>query len=128
MWPVMDENPFLQYLGVELLAWRPGYAELGCMLRLEMLNRNGALQGGVVATLLDAVCGYSGLFSAAGEPKRHGVTISLTVNYMSRIQRGEVRAIGHLKGGGKRVFFAYGEVVDESGKVVASGQTAHKYL
>lgn len=124
----MDENPFLQHLGVEILAWRPGYAELGCALRSEMLNRSGALQGGVVATLLDAACGYSGLFAESGEPKRHGVTISLMVNYMGRIQSGRVRAIGHLKGGGRSVFFAYGEVIDESGTVVASGQTAHKYL
>jgi uncharacterized protein (TIGR00369 family) len=125
---MMDENPFLQSLGVEIVAWRSGYAELSCELKPEMLNRSGALQGGVVATLIDAACGYSGLYSAPDEPKRHGVTISLSVNYMDRIQSGKVRAIGHLKGAGRKVFFAYGEVLDEAGKVVASGQTAHKCL
>ena len=124
----MDENPFLQSLGVEIVTWRSGYAELSCKLKPEMLNRSGALQGGVVATLIDAACGYSGLYSALDEPKRHGVTISLSVNYMGRLQSGRVRAIGYLKGAGRKVFFAYGEVLDEAGKVVASGQTAHKCL
>jgi len=125
---MMDENPFLQSLGVEIVTWRSGYAELSCKLKPEMLNRSGALQGGVVATLIDAACGYSGLYSALDEPKRHGVTISLSVNYMGRLQSGKVRAIGYLKGAGRKVFFAYGEVLDETGKVVASGQTAHKCL
>ncbi len=125
---MMDENPFLQSLGVEIVTWRSGYAELSCKLKPEMLNRSGALQGGVVATLIDAACGYSGLYSALDEPKRHGVTISLSVNYMGRLQSGKVRAIGYLKGAGRKVFFAYGEVLDEAGKVVASGQTAHKCL
>jgi uncharacterized protein (TIGR00369 family) len=125
---MMDENPFLQSLGVEIVTWRSGYAELSCELKPEMLNRSGALQGGVVATLIDAACGYSGLYSALDEPKRHGVTISLSVNYMGRLQSGRVRAIGYLKGAGRKVFFAYGEVLDEAGKVVASGQTAHKCL
>lgn len=124
----MNENPFLRSLGVEIVAWRPGYAELSCELKPEMLNRSGALQGGVVATLLDAACGYSGLYSAPDEPMRHGVTISLAVNYVGRLHSGKVRAVGHLKGAGRKVFFAYGEVLDEAGKVVASGQTAHKCL
>ncbi len=124
----MDENPFLRSLGVEIVNWRAGYAELSCELKPEMLNRSGALQGGVVATLIDAACGYSGLYSGPDEMKRHGVTISLSVNYMGRLQSGRVLAIGYLKGTGRKVFFAYGEVLDEAGKIVASGQTAHKCL
>jgi uncharacterized protein (TIGR00369 family) len=124
----LDENPFLNSLGVEIVSWSEGYAELSCTLKPEMLNRSGALQGGVVATLIDAACGYSGLYAPSNEPKRHGVTISLTVNYIGRLLRGNVRVIGRLKGAGRKVFFAYGEVLDETGAIVASGQTAHKLL
>jgi acyl-coenzyme A thioesterase PaaI-like protein len=56
------------------------------------------------------------------------VTISLAVNYVGMLQSGKIRAIGYLKGAGRKVFFAYGEVLDEDGKIVASGQTAHKCL
>ena len=53
----MDDNPFLRLLGVELTDWQPDLAELQCELRPELLNRSGALQGGVLATLIDAAWG-----------------------------------------------------------------------
>jgi acyl-coenzyme A thioesterase PaaI-like protein len=62
------ENPFLASLGMTRSDWREGYAEFRLDLQPELLNRQRVLQGGVVATLLDAACGYAGLYSA--DPQR----------------------------------------------------------
>jgi len=35
---------------------------------------------------------------------------------------------GALQGGGRKVFFACAEAFDAEGNLVASGQTAHKYV
>jgi uncharacterized protein (TIGR00369 family) len=124
----MDDNPFLRLLGVELTDWQPDLAELQCELRPELLNRSGALQGGVLATLIDAACGYSGLYGGTPDQPRHAVTITLNVNYVGRVSSGRLRAVGRRYGGGRKVFFARGEVFDARGNLVAAGQTAHKYV
>ncbi|MEK6593808.1 MAG: PaaI family thioesterase [Pseudomonadota bacterium] len=123
----MDNNPFLRLLGVEIVAWQPDLVELRCELKPELLNRSGALQGGVLATLIDAACGYSGLYCGEADQPRHAVTITLAVNYLRKVSSGRLRAVGKRHGGGRKVFFARGEVFDADGNLVASGQTAHKY-
>jgi uncharacterized protein (TIGR00369 family) len=124
----MDNNPFLRLLGVEIVAWQPDAVELRCEPRPELLNRNGALQGGVLATLIDAACGYSGLYCGEADQARHAVTITLAVNYVNKVSSGQLRVLGKRYGGGRNVFFASAEVFDAAGTLVASGQTAHKYV
>lgn len=124
----MDNNPFLRLLGVEIVSWQSDAVELCCEIKPELLNRNGALQGGVVATLIDAACGYSGLYCAEADRPRHAVTITLGVSYVNKVSSGRLRVLGKRYGGGRRVFFASAEVFDAGGKLVASGQTAHKYV
>ncbi len=48
------------------------------------LNRPGSLQGGVVATLLDAACAYTGLRTAAEPPAAQAVTVMLTISYPAK--------------------------------------------
>ncbi len=108
--------------------WQPDLAELQCELRPELLNRSGALQGGVLATLIDAACGYSGLYGGMADRPRHAVMITLAVNYVGKVSSGRLRAVSKRCGGGRKVFFACVEVFDAEGNLVASGQTAHKYV
>lgn len=56
------DNPFLEMLDVRLIAWRDGYAEMVMPVDARKLNRQGVVQGGAVATLLDAASGYAGIF------------------------------------------------------------------
>ena len=124
----MNDNPFLALLGVKLVRWEDGRAELECDLRPELLNRSGAVQGGVIATLIDVACGYSGLYSDVPGEEKHAVTITLNVNYASRVDSGVLRAVGTRYGGGRKVYFSRAEILDGDGTLVAAGQCAHKYL
>ena len=124
----LEEAPrFGKLVGYRLVEWRDGYAELVLDLDDRHMNRSGLVHGGVHATLLDVVCGYAGVYTAVEGNVRASVTVSLTINYKGRASGGRLRAIGRHAGGGRSMFFASGEVQDETGAVVASAEGIFKY-
>lgn len=122
-----SENPFLHALGIEWAVWTHDAAELLLPVASWQLNRQGTLQGGVISTLLDAACGYSGLFALPDERRKHAVTLSLSINFVARVSEGTVRAVGKRTGGGRKIFFADGALVSESGTLVATAQGSFKF-
>lgn len=113
------DNPFLELIGARLVRWEQGYCEWELDIAPYHLNSQGSLQGGVIATLLDAACGYSGFFREPGEPVLRTATISLTVHYMAKATQGRLLARGRRVGGGKSVFFAEAELIREDGAPIA---------
>jgi uncharacterized protein (TIGR00369 family) len=120
------DNPFLEALGATHTAWRTGYAEFTMPIHAGHLNRQRILQGGAIATLLDAACGYAGLFTSGTEPV-HGFTLSLTVNYLDRGIGDKVVAKGFLERAGRSVYFARGEAWVDGRVMIASAQGTFKY-
>src|SRR6202008_2514487 len=116
------DNPFLETLGVSVAQWREGYAELVMPIEASKLNRQGVLQGGAIATLLDAAAGYAGLFAPVGDPPRHGFTLSLTTNYLDKGLGQFVRTKGFLERGGRSIFFARAEAWVDDRLLIASAQ------
>jgi uncharacterized protein (TIGR00369 family) len=116
------DNPLLEDLGVRLLAWDEGVCELGLELQPRHLNRRGRLQGGVTATLLDAVCGYAGLLSSASAEPAEAATITLSVSYLAKSSAGTLRAVGRRTGGGRNIYFSCGELYAEDGTLIATAQ------
>lgn len=122
-------NPFLERLGVTLIAWNPTGVEMALSPGDAHGNRTGIVQGGVVATLMDAACGYAGLYSEPGAPLRHSTTISLTINFVAPARLGQtLRIVGRLIGQGRSIYFSCAEVHDASGVLVASAQGAFKRM
>lgn len=115
----MPDNPFLELLGARLVHWDHGQCEWQLDIAPHHLNSQGSLQGGVIATLLDVACGYSVFFHAADEPPARTATISLTIHYLARVDGGRVVARGRQVGGGKAIFFAEAELLDEVGGTIA---------
>jgi uncharacterized protein (TIGR00369 family) len=121
------DNPFLHMLGTELLVWQPGLAELALRIAPAHLNRQGRLQGGVIASLLDAACGYSALYAGPGAAPRHASTLQLSVSFLAPISSGSIRATGTRTGGGKHIYFAQGRIVSETGILIATAQASFKF-
>ncbi len=121
------DNPFLDYLGVRRVAWREGYAEFQVPVGPVLLNRQGVLQGGLIATLLDVACGYSGLFSADAARPVHGHTLSLTCNFLDKGIGELVVAKGFLERKGSAIFFARGEAWVDSRILIATAQGTFKF-
>jgi uncharacterized protein (TIGR00369 family) len=120
------DNPFLEYLDARHVGWKEGYAEFRMPIQPKHLNRRGVLQGGVVATLLDAACGYSGLYAPEDEPARHGFTLSLTVNYLDTGLGESVTAKGFIERQGRSIFFSRGEAWVDDKILIASAQGTFK--
>lgn len=116
-------NPLLDDLGIGLSLWEPGLARFRLAIGPRHLNRQGQLQGGVIATLLDVACGYAGIApgSSAG-----ALTIPLNISYIGGIAAGEITATGAVSGGGRRIFFSAGELRALDGRLLATAQGSFK--
>lgn len=124
----MFDNPFLEHLGATQTAWRDGYAEFQVRVRPFLLNRQGVVQGGVIATLLDVACGYSGLYSDDPERPVHGLTLSLTCNFLERGVGETIVAKGFMERRGSSIYFARGEVWMDSTTLIATAQGTFKHM
>ena len=105
----------------------------GAVVRLDVvakhLNRNGTLQGGIHAMLLDAAAG----FSASRALGDRGdivpvVTLSLTTHYLAPAAQGVVTATGRVTGGGHKIIYAEAEVCSEDGAVLSRGSGVFKRI
>lgn len=124
---VEEPYPFQSHLGFELTEWREGFARFEQPVADHLGNRHGNLHGGVHATLLDTAMGYAGCWTGEPERRQLALTLSLTVNYLGRSEGQRMIAEARLTGGGRRSFFAEGEVCDEDGVVLATGSGVFRY-
>lgn len=89
-------------------------------------NRHGSLHGGIIACMLDNAMGFAASLTgdAAGDTKF--MTISMNTQFMAPAREGQVVATGTIVGGGRNLLFAEGEVVDDSGRVIATATGVYK--
>ncbi|MHA7682963.1 PaaI family thioesterase [Cupriavidus sp. PET2-C1] len=123
--PYALENPFLESLNLTIVEWQPDLVRMSLMPQAAHLNNTGVVQGGILATLLDAAGGYAGLFPEHGT-RRAATTISLNVNYVSSARVEPLLVVGRRVGGGRRVFFSNAEVTDSQGRLIATAQAAFR--
>jgi uncharacterized protein (TIGR00369 family) len=121
-----EDNPFLHSLGASIESWGDGRVVLHLPLLPSHLNRQGALQGGVVCALLDAACGYAGIEPDNTE-RSNSVTISLAINFIGSVKSGHVLAVGNVTGRGRKIYFSQAEVRTPDGRVIATAQGSFKY-
>lgn len=119
-------NPFLHSLGIELVQWVEGEAEFHMPIQPQHLNRQGMLHGGLIATLLDAACGYAGLYSAEHEEEVHGVTVMLNISYLNSAREGTVIANGKVSRSGRSLYFVQGTLRSDLGELLATAQGTFK--
>jgi uncharacterized protein (TIGR00369 family) len=122
------QNPFLENLGVRLLAWREGHAEMSLPLTPTHQNRAGAVQGGVICTLLDAAAGYAGLFMPPGELCVHSLTLSLTTNFLENGKGALLTGKGYVDRRGGAIYFARSEAWLDGELLVATAIGTFRYV
>ena len=111
-------NPYLELLGARLVALRQGYAEFALEINAQHLNKSGKLHGGAIASLLDVSCGYAGLIGENGDIF-DAITLSLTINYLRAVNKGQLRAVGEITGGGRNIYFAEASILTQDGELLA---------
>lgn len=124
--PIIIDNPFLALVGASCTEWFEGYCEFHLPIGASMLNRQRVLQGGVISTLLDVACGYSGLYNLASHEPVHGRTVSLALNFLNSGTSGTVIAKGFLEQRGRSLYFARGEAWLDHRVLLATAQGSFK--
>jgi uncharacterized protein (TIGR00369 family) len=122
------DNPLLEFLGVTLATWCDNYVEMRMPLKPELLNRSGVVHGGMICTLLDAAAGYAGLYAPPDSPARHGVTLSLTSNFLANGLGRALTAKGYAEKKGGRIYFSRAEVWLDDTLLVATAIGTFRYL
>lgn len=122
------DNPFLEWMGVRLTSWGDDHAVMTLATAPHHGNRSGRVQGGVLCTLLDAVAGYAGLHSAAGEPAKQSVSLSLTTNFLAAGDGTLLVAKGFVDRKGRGIYFARSEVWLDDARLLATAMGTFKYL
>lgn len=120
------DNPLLHDLGIRLASIGVGRCSFELEVQPRHLNRQGSLQGGVTATLLDAACGYAGLQPAHGAALGNAATVMLTVSYVRKVAGGRLRATGTVTRAGRSLYFSSAELMTEAGELVATAQGTFK--
>jgi uncharacterized protein (TIGR00369 family) len=121
--------PFVELLGLELLRFARGEAEIALELRDELTNSWGVAHGGVSMTLLDVVMAH-----AARAPGDDGIVEEsgvVTVEMKTTFIR---PGLGRVVGTGRRLHrtssmaFCEASLVDGDGQLVAHATGTFKYL
>lgn len=122
------KNPYLEWMGMTLKEWSPGYAEMHLPVSKRLGNRTGRVHGGVICTLLDSVSGYSGLYAPPGAPELHSLTLSLTTNFLDSRDGKVLVGKGYVERKGRSVFFTRAEVWVDDDLLVATAVGTFKYI
>lgn len=117
---IEPDYPLQSHLGYKMLDWSDGFSRFELPLQGHLLNRYGIPHGGIYGVLLDTVMGFSGSFTGDPEAKQTAMTLSMTVQFLSRPKGTVLIAEGRRIGGGKSTFFAEGRIEDDSGELIAT--------
>jgi len=105
-----------------------GSAVVRLTVAAKHLNRNGTMQGGIHAMMLDAAAGFAASRYLAGQDPVivPVVTLSLTSNFLSPANLGPVITTGRVVGGGRKTVYAHAEIRDGSGLLLSQGSVVFK--
>ncbi|HOW35656.1 MAG TPA: PaaI family thioesterase [Candidatus Omnitrophota bacterium] len=108
--------PFEQYVPLEILERKDGFAKIRLPYKKELTNPYGLMHGGAIATLADTTMAHA-VYSRY--PQNKFFTISLKIEFKSPVSTGY--AVAEAKITSKRKQLLFGDVIvqDDTGKTVA---------
>ncbi|MEP6848945.1 MAG: PaaI family thioesterase [Acidobacteriota bacterium] len=116
---VLHNLPFAKLLGMRLVDLRLDEAVMKIEMRDYLRQPSGVLHGGVTATLIDTAMAFAVRTRLPQEEAT--ATIDLTVHYLRPHVEGVVTCTAKVVRAGKRIFTVSADVVNDQGKLVATG-------
>jgi uncharacterized protein (TIGR00369 family) len=107
----------MQYWGARLLRVEPGLCEVALPYSDKVTQQQGGFHGGAMGALADIAAGYAGLTVAPAGMEV--TTVEYKINFLAAFKGGELRAVGRVLKGGKRLIITVADVkhVAVDGKV-----------
>lgn len=116
----LASSPFHRWLGVRVVEADVGAVDLELDADADHRNLQGLIHGGLLATLADVAMGLA-VRTAVGPERRH-ITVEMGVRFLRPAQPGRITATGRTLRVGRQLAFAQAEVLDASGRAVATAQ------
>ncbi len=121
----LANNPFVNFLGVEVPELAEGFARFVLPIRKNFHNSQGFLQGGVIAALADEAVAYA-LFSLV-PPGEMISTVEMKINFLAPVQEGRIEARARISKRGRTL--SLGDVeVRQGDRLVAKGLCTYIHL
>jgi uncharacterized protein (TIGR00369 family) len=107
----------MQHWGARLLRVEHGLCEVALPYSDRITQQQGGFHGGAMGALADIAAGYAGLTVAPAGMEV--TTVEFKINFLAAFQGGELRAVGRVLKGGKRLIITAADVqhVAADGKV-----------
>ena len=112
----LDRQGMMRHLEARLLRVEPGLVEIALPYSDKVSQQQDGFHGGAMGALADIAGGYAGLTVA---PEGMEVTTAeYKINFLAAFSAGELRALGRVIKGGRRLIVTSAEVmhVDADGK------------
>ncbi|MDO5662740.1 MAG: PaaI family thioesterase [Brachybacterium sp.] len=107
-------NPFLEHVGIDT------DGDPSILTDERHANRAGGVQGGLIATLLDAAMGdavHDGL-----EEGQQAATVQLTITYLNPGKPGDTLSVtAEVRKRGGKLVMVEGDITDQDGEAIAHG-------
>lgn len=121
-------GPVSDTMGLRLVEWELDRAVIELDVDERHMNGAGVFHGGCMSTLLDTALAHAAIYCTVPGNYRSGATVTLTVNFIAPVLMGSRVTVRSRKtGGGRTLFMSVAEAVDETGRIVASGQAVGRY-
>ena len=117
---------FNEYIGIRVLERHDDGVTVECPIRDELMNRAGAVHGGVAATVADSAMEIA-LWRHL-ERKYNIATIEMKINYLRPIATGTIVARAHLIKTGKRVCVGRVDIFDGEKNAIAVALLSYAIL
>lgn len=115
--------PFAKLIGMKLVDVRPDEAVISIEMRDDLRQPSGVLHGGVTATLIDTAMAFAVRTRLPIDEAT--ATIDLTVHYLRPHITGTFTCTAKVVRAGKRIFTVSADVVNETGKLIATGLSTY---
>jgi uncharacterized protein (TIGR00369 family) len=122
----MAGSPFVETLGARLTRMHSDGITIECKVRPDLMNRWGALHGGVAATIADVAVGFA-LQRYLGEGQAV-TTVEMKINYFAPITGGKLLARARLLRVGSKICVGSADVSDENGRAVGAALVTYMRL
>lgn len=76
---LLQKDPFSQWMGIEIVAVKPGYCKLKCSISSQMLNGFEVVHGGIIFSLADTALAFS-----AATTGRVGLALDNSISYTKK--------------------------------------------
>lgn len=115
--------PYARFLGLELGDVNNGQVTIHLRVRDELLQNQGVVHGGAIASLIDTASAFAVLTQIDLNEKV--TTTDLTIHYLRPITLGRMTANARVVRGGKRLFVLSVDVLNDQEVLLATAVTTY---